>query len=126
MRTLDEMVASLPPHRRAKVTARGKQLVAEEMALRHLREAHNLTQQRMAELLQISQASVSKIETRADMLLSTLRSYVEAMHGHLRLVAEFPDGIVEVSSLGDAAPSHPARPKEPAPRRKAQLVHASD
>lgn len=36
------------------------------------------------------------------MLLSTLRSYVEAVGGSLRLVAEFPDGIAELSSLGEA------------------------
>jgi hypothetical protein len=45
----------------------------------------------MAEALHISQDGVSRIEKRSDFLLSTLRSYVEAMGGKLRLVAEFPD-----------------------------------
>jgi len=42
----------------------------------------------MAKLLRIDQAGISKIESRSDMLLSTLRSYVEATGGSLRLVAE--------------------------------------
>jgi transcriptional regulator with XRE-family HTH domain len=102
MRNLDQVIAELPLERRAKVTARAQKLIAEELALRHLRQARDLTQQSMAKLLHIDQAGVSKIENRSDMLLSTLRSYVEAMGGSLRLVAEFPDGIAELSSLGEA------------------------
>ena len=124
MRTLDQIIAELPPERRAKVTARTKQLIAEERALRHLRQARSFTQQSMATLLNIDQASVSKIENRSDMLLSTLRSYVEAMGGSLRLVAEFPDGVTEVSSLGSTDARHPiSKTKE---RAKPQLIEASD
>jgi hypothetical protein len=47
--------------------------------------------------------------TSADMLLSTLRSYVEAMGGSLRLVAKFPDGVAELSSLGEALDITPKR-----------------
>jgi hypothetical protein len=73
---------------------------------------------------ELDQASVSKIENRSDTLLSTLRSYVEAMGGSLRLVAEFPDGVTEVSSLGSTDTRHPiSKAKE---RAKPQLVEASD
>ena len=102
MRTLDQVINGLPPERRSKIAARTQQLIAEEMALRRLRQARDLTQQRMAKLLHIDQAGISKLESRSDMLLSTLRGYVEAMGGSLRLVAEFPDGIAELSSLGEA------------------------
>ena len=44
----------------------------------------------MAELLEMNQANVSKVEARTDMLLSTLRNYVEAMGGTLELVARMP------------------------------------
>ena len=76
------------------------------MTLRDLRKAHELTQTRMAEALHISQDGVSRIEKRSDFLLSTLRSYVEAMGGQLRLIAEFPDRkpvmITGLDSLGGA------------------------
>jgi len=110
MRNLDQIIAALPPERRARVEAGAQKLIAEEMALRRLRQARDLTQQRMAKLLHIDQAGISKLEGRSDMLLSTLRGYVEAMGGSLRLVAEFPDGIAELSSLGEALDTNaPAR-----------------
>jgi transcriptional regulator with XRE-family HTH domain len=102
MRTLDQIIGSLPAEKRAQVNARGRQLIAEEMALRHLRHARELTQESMAKLLGLRQSDVSKIESRSDMLLSTLRSYVEAMGGSLKLVAEFPDGCAVISSLGES------------------------
>lgn len=101
MKTLNQIVAKLPAERRAKVAARADQLMADEVALQHLRKARLLTQERMAQLLGIGQDSVSRIESRSDLLLSTLRSYVEAMGGSLKLVVEFPDSIAVLSSLGE-------------------------
>jgi len=89
--TLQDKMKAVGPERQEKIEARAAELIAEEMALRDLRKAHHLTQQRMAEFLGIGQEGVSRIEKRSDLLLSTLASYVEAMGGHLRLVAEFPD-----------------------------------
>jgi DNA-binding XRE family transcriptional regulator len=90
-RTLDEVIASMPADQQRDIAEKAAQLIDEEMTLRDLRKAHELTQTRMAEALHISQDGVSRIEKRSDFLLSTLRSYVEAMGGHLRLVAEFPN-----------------------------------
>ncbi len=56
-----------------------------------MRQAHRLTQERVAEALGIGQDQVSRLEQRSDFLISTLRSYIEAMGGSLSLVAEFPD-----------------------------------
>ncbi|MEH2059264.1 MAG: helix-turn-helix domain-containing protein [Nostoc sp.] len=61
------------------------------MTLRDVRKARELTQERMAELLGIRQDSISKLEKRTDLLLSTLRSYLNAMGGSLQLIVEFPD-----------------------------------
>ena len=66
-------------------------MVAEEMTLRDLRKARELTQARMAKQLGITQDGVSRLEKRSDLLLSTLRKSVEAIGGSLSLVAEFPD-----------------------------------
>src|SRR2546421_9537279 len=88
---VDGIVRKLSPARRKKVEARAAQLIAEEMTLRELRRARKLTQVRMAKKLGITQDSVSRLEKRSDLLLSTLRKTVEAMGGNLALVAEFPD-----------------------------------
>ena len=90
-RTLDEVIGSLPSDQQEEIAVAASQLLEEEMTLRDLRKAHELTQVRMAEALHISQDGVSRIEKRSDFLLSTLRSYVEAMGGKLRLMAEFPN-----------------------------------
>jgi transcriptional regulator with XRE-family HTH domain len=51
--------------------------MAEEMTLRELRRARRLTQVRMAEEIGITQDSVSRLEKRGDLLLSTLRKTVK-------------------------------------------------
>ena len=82
---------ALSPARRRKVEARSATLVAEELSLRDLRHAHELTQEDVGESLGIGQEGVSRLEKRTDLLISTLRGYVEAMGGTLRLTAEFPN-----------------------------------
>src|ERR1035437_7617129 len=90
-RNVDDIINELSPARRKKVEARAAQLIAEEMTLQQLRHARKLTQQKIAKSLHIGQEGVSKLEQRSDLLISTLRDYVEAMGGNLSLVAEFPD-----------------------------------
>ena len=91
MRNLDRIRKQLKPARRKKIAARAATLIAEEKSLQELRQAHKLTQKHMAQVLGIGQDSVSRLEQRSDLLISTLRGYVEAMGGRLSLVAEFPN-----------------------------------
>jgi transcriptional regulator with XRE-family HTH domain len=88
---VNDIINKLPTAQRRKVEARAARLIAEEMTLRELRHARKITQQKLAETLNIGQEGVSKIEKRSDLLMSTLRKTVEAMGGSLTLVAEFPD-----------------------------------
>ena len=88
---LHDKMKSVGSKRRKKIEARVAELVAEEMALSELRKAFHRTQSSMAKQLGISQDGVSRLEKRSDLLLSTLRNYIEAMGGELRLLAEFQD-----------------------------------
>jgi len=88
---VDDIIRKLSPAQRKKVETRAAQLIAEEMTLRELRHARKLTQVRMAKALGITQDSISRLEKRSDLLLSTLRKTVQAMGGNLSLVVEFPD-----------------------------------
>ena len=108
--SVDDKIKKLSPVQRKKVEARAAQLIAEEMTLRELRHARKLTQVRMAKTLGITQDSVSRLEKRSDLLLSTLRKTVEAMGGNLSLVAEFPDRAPVVLSgiAGDDLKPKPA------------------
>ena len=113
----EEVLASLSPEMRTRVEARTRELIEEieeEMTLRDLRSVQHLTQKRVAKLLGVEQDSVSRMERRADMLLSTMSSYVEAMGGRLRLVAEFPNRRPYTVKLGELTE------KSTKPRRRGQ------
>ena len=91
MKNIDKIRKELSAERRNKIEVRAAELIAEEMSLRELRRAHKLTQERIGEALGIGQDQVSRLEQRSDLLISTLRRYIEAMGGRLTLIAEFPD-----------------------------------
>ena len=109
----NEVLERLSEEERAAIEKRSAELLAEYRTLQDLRRARQLTQERLAALLGIRQDSVSRLEQRSDLLLSTLRSYIAAMGGRLRLVAEFPDRPpVDLSSLWSDDGVAPAkRPK---------------
>ena len=100
--SLDEMMTDLGPERRRRIEERATELIAEEMTLQELRKARALAQARVARELGISQKAISRLEKRSDLLLSTLRSTVEAMGGSLSLTARFPDRPpVELTGIAD-------------------------
>ena len=87
VKNLDDVLNTLPPKRRAKVAARAHELAT----LKDLRLAAAQTQQELALALGVRQDTISRLEQRSDMLLSTMRRYVEAMGGTLDLVVKFPN-----------------------------------
>jgi hypothetical protein len=109
-RSLRDVIAALPAGRRNRVNARAAALVAEERTLQDLRRAMKKTQSAVARKLRIKQENVSRIESRADLLISTLEQYVKALGGRLRFVAEFPDRPpVRIRGIGTLAVGGPAR-----------------
>jgi len=93
-----ELEAKMGPERVAASRDRAKKMMA-EMPLMQLREAREMTQVRLAELLNMKQPNISMLEKRTDMYLSTLRSYVEAMGGALEIRAVFPEGDVKIDLM---------------------------
>ena len=89
-RTVDQVIAELPPERRERVDARYRELKQEVEGLRELREIAGKAQLDVAAALHIKQPSVSKIEKQTDMYLSTLRNYIEAVGGKLELTVKLP------------------------------------
>ena len=97
----NELTRDFTPERRQRIeTMKGKLLA--EMPLHELRRARTLTQRDLAETLKVNQPAVSKIEQRADMYISSLRSYIEAVGGKLKIVAEFPEGEVFITNFSQA------------------------
>lgn len=91
---------NMDPARQEKIRKRTEELLA-ELPLQELRQARALSQQELAEVLGLNQATVSKLERRTDMYLSSLRRFVEAMGGELEISASFPDGRVRIQLLED-------------------------
>jgi transcriptional regulator len=96
-----EVLAGLAPERQARIDARAAELIAEELALRDIRKARQLTQEQIAARLGGKQVYISRLEKRADVKVSTLREYVRALGGDLQLIVTFPEGKrVGVKGLG--------------------------
>ncbi len=93
-----ELQARMSPESRARSEAKAEEM-AGEMALDELREALKLTQESLAESLHVNQAAISKVERRADMLISTLRKIIEAMGGELEIRAILPTGVVRIKQF---------------------------
>jgi transcriptional regulator with XRE-family HTH domain len=88
---------------------------ARGMTLYRLRQARGLTQVNLAKVLDVNQGAVSRMEKRADMYVSTLRSYIQAMGGQLQVKAIFPEGEVEIDQfekLSQPGEDHPAAVSE--------------
>lgn len=75
------------------------QTLLKEMPLHELRRARGLSQKNLADVLHVGQPAIAKLEHRADMYISTLRSHIEAMGGVLEIVARFPDGSVNIQNF---------------------------
>jgi DNA-binding XRE family transcriptional regulator len=110
-RNFRELEAKMGPERIARSNERVKQMLA-EMPLAELREARQMTQTTLAEILQVNQPAISKIERQTDMYISTLRSFVSAMGGRLRLEAIFPEGSVEIKQFEEPKPQAKRRQRK--------------
>ena len=95
-----ELTKEFTSTRRRRIDDMKSELLA-EMPLHELRRARELTQRDLAEKLKVKQPAVSKLEQRADVYISSLRSYIEAVGGKLKIVAEFPEGEVAITNFSD-------------------------
>jgi len=91
----NELRTKMSPEAQSRAAARAEAMLV-EMQLQELRKARHVTQVEVAKAMSVEQAAVSKLERRDDMYVSTLREYVKALGGELKLVASFPDADIQV------------------------------
>ncbi len=89
------------PRAKARHDAVLAEINSRQATLRRLREARALTQSTVADLLDMDQSEVSRLERRSDMLLSTLKRFVQATGGELHIVVSYPDGGPVELLVGD-------------------------
>ncbi len=118
-RSINEIIAELPPERQAEIEARYQVLKQEVEGLREMRQLAGKAQEDIATALNIKQPSVSKIEKQADMYLSTLRSCVEAIGGKLELTVKLPGRpALRLQGLSDGTVAEDRPTRTVARRRK--------
>jgi DNA-binding XRE family transcriptional regulator len=98
-----ELEAKMSPEAREWVQREVAKTLA-EMPLQELRNARGLSQQMLADALNIQQPAIAKLEKRTDMYISTLRSHIKAMGGELEIIARFPDGDVKIAQFSQLEP----------------------
>jgi len=124
-RNLAEIIAALPQDEQRAVEARYQEMKQEVESLRELRQIAGKAQEDIAAILNIKQPSVSKIEKQADMYLSTLRGYVEAIGGELELTVKLPSRpTLRLRSLGDIEVGKTKSTGERPSKRSAVRGHA--
>ena len=88
----------MSPEAQEAAQKKAQQLLA-ELPLYELRQARHLSQVQLANVLRVQQGAISKMERRTDMYVSTLRSFIKAMGGDLKIIAQFPDGEVQINQF---------------------------
>lgn len=92
IKTLQELLNERSPESQARIQEMADNLLLESQLYR-IREELQLSQKELAETLGIKQPSLSAIENRGhDLKISTMKKYVEAMGGKLRIDVELPTG----------------------------------
>jgi len=99
-RPFKELTKGFSEARKARVASRVSELKA-DMALHELRQARERSQDDLARELGVGQPAVAKLERRADMYVSNLRRYIEALGGSLEITARFPEGSVNIVNFGE-------------------------
>jgi len=102
-RPFSDLMKDWSPERRARSAARLAELAAELVSLEQLREGLGISQEELANIMDVQQPAISKLVRRADMKVSTLRDLVAAMGGELHITATFPDGSVEIGNFTGSA-----------------------
>jgi transcriptional regulator with XRE-family HTH domain len=116
--TFEKFMERFTPEERAEINRRADVLVAESRTLAQLRKGANITQEKMARRLKTSQANISEIESKRDVLVSTIARVVKGVGGRLLLYAEMPDGSRIPLTLGRAprkSAKASAQPRKAAP-----------
>ena len=82
----------IEPSRRARIGFRAGELIAEELTLREIRQSCEVTQVDMAKLLGVGQDNISRLESRDDLLLSTIQAFAHALGGTVTVLVKLPRG----------------------------------
>ena len=90
----------MSPQRQAKNRAAAEQMIA-RIPLGQSAGGAGVDAGAVGGIAGVKQAFISKLERRADMYVTTLRKFIEAMGGKLEIRAVFPGGSVRITEFGE-------------------------
>lgn len=92
LKTLQEAIAEMSPEAQQKIQEKTEELL-QETGLMILRNQLNISQKELAEALGVSQPAIAQMEQKNnDPRLSSLKKYINAMGGQLKLAVTMPTG----------------------------------
>ena len=89
----------LSPEANTRVSERARAEI-EALTLRELRQTLELTQQQVADKAEMTQSELSRMESRGDHRVSTLRRYVEALGGELEISVVVGKRRLKLTDIG--------------------------
>jgi predicted XRE-type DNA-binding protein len=102
-RPFSDLMKDWSPERRAESDARQAEMMAELVSLEQLREGLGISQEELANVMDVQQPAISKLVRRPDMKVSTLRELIAAMGGEMHITATFAGRSVEIDNFKSAA-----------------------
>jgi transcriptional regulator with XRE-family HTH domain len=98
-KSISELTKDFSPERKARIEKGGELLLMEYDLVSKLRKDRELTQKELADILEIRQSAVSKLESQNDIMIQTLDRYIRALGGELEIRAKFPDREVTLNQF---------------------------
>lgn len=119
-KNFNELRAKMAPERRRRNAAEAERMLL-ELTLQELRhDVTKLSQEQVAEILDVTQGYISRLERQEDMLVSNLYTYVEALGGRVEIRAKFPDHEVQITQFRELEKLKAAL--APKPKRQTKLA----
>jgi transcriptional regulator with XRE-family HTH domain len=94
-----ELTKGFSKERKALIEKETQLLGMEYDLLSELRKDQEITQKELANILEIRQSAVSKLESQGDVMVKTLEKYIQALGGELEVRAKFPDRVVTLKQF---------------------------
>ena len=95
-----KLIENLPPERKERIRIKTG-VLKNEMARHELRLALQLTQEELANTLNMKHTAISRFEHQSDIFISTLRKILSTMGADLKIIAHFSDGDIVISQFND-------------------------
>ncbi len=103
-RPISELYEEFTEEERQEIEQGAQILLMEYELISKLRKDRDLTQKELADIMEIRQSVISKIEHQDDILVKTLERYIKALGGELEIRAKFPDSEVALTQFTHTAP----------------------